>query len=156
MIITKHSGGCRAWSKALDSGSSLVGVRGFKSLPPHRSIDFFTLTFLAGIYRVCNWIGLVKPTNKVHATVSRQVYICGRVCGIHVSPNRKKTSNNRHSRSSADFPLNPNVTGNYGYEPPWLVIFRRNKKEAKKMNKHHDEKGIAADLNSVNNFCLHI
>ena len=58
---------------------------------------------------------------------------------------KKKTSNNRHSRSSADVPLNPNVTGNYGYEPPWLVIFRRIKKEARKMNKHHDEKGIAAD-----------
>ncbi len=38
--IKSASGGCRAWSKAPDSGSGLVGVRGFKSPPPHRSIDF--------------------------------------------------------------------------------------------------------------------
>ena len=33
--IKSASGGCRAWSKAPDSGSGLVGVRGFKSPPPH-------------------------------------------------------------------------------------------------------------------------
>jgi hypothetical protein len=27
--------GCRAWSKALDLGSSLEGVQGFESLPSH-------------------------------------------------------------------------------------------------------------------------
>ena len=29
-------GGCQVRSKALDSGSSLVGVRGFESHPPHQ------------------------------------------------------------------------------------------------------------------------
>lgn len=28
-------GGCRAWLKAMDSRSILVGVQGFESLPPH-------------------------------------------------------------------------------------------------------------------------
>ncbi len=36
---TSHfCGGSQAWPTALDSGSSHIGVRGFKSLPPH----FFT------------------------------------------------------------------------------------------------------------------
>ena len=65
---------------------------------------------------------------------------------MYTQGKKKKTSNNRHSRSSTEVPLNPNVTGNYGFEPPWLVIFRRIKKEARKMNKHLDEKGIAADF----------
>ena len=33
-------GGCPARSKALGSGPSLVGVRGFESLPPHNLIIF--------------------------------------------------------------------------------------------------------------------
>ena len=37
-------GGCPARSKALGSGPSLVGVRGFESLPPHNLIIFAKIT----------------------------------------------------------------------------------------------------------------
>jgi hypothetical protein len=37
-------GGCQVRSKALDSGSSLVGVRGFESHPPHYGYRFEALT----------------------------------------------------------------------------------------------------------------
>ncbi len=33
--IQHRSGGAGAWSNGLDSGSSGVGLRGFKSRPPH-------------------------------------------------------------------------------------------------------------------------
>ena len=60
--------GCRAWSKALDLGSSLAGVQGFESLPSHSDGKSKTSHFFSPLF------SQIYPNNIDHLSSNRSRY----------------------------------------------------------------------------------